>query len=225
MSTAAQDLRYALRLLWKSPGFAASAILALALGIGANTAIFSVVNSVVLRPLPFRDANRMVVVWESNQAQGMNRVGPSGPTFLDWRDQSKSFEDLALLEPGTWTLTGFGEPKQLPALRVSGNFLPVLGVKPILGRNFLPTEGWNQRVVLLSYNLWEQLYGKDPNVIGERVMMDVIPYTVIGVLPPSFWWANPAELVVPWVDSDLRPRDRMDHDFGVIGHLKPGVSV
>ena len=108
---------------------------------------------------------------------------------------------------------------------MSGNFLPVLGVKPILGRNFLPTEGWNQRVVLLSYNLWEQLYGKDPNVIGKRVMMDVIPYTVIGVLPPSFWWANPAEMVVPWVDSDLRSRDRMDHDFGVIGHLKPGVSV
>ena len=110
MSTVAQDLRYALRLLWKSPGFTAAAILALALGIGANTAIFSVVNSVVLRPLPFRDANRMVVVWESNQAQGMNRVGPSGPTFLDWRDQSQSFEDLALLEPGTGTLTGSVNP-------------------------------------------------------------------------------------------------------------------
>jgi putative ABC transport system permease protein len=220
-----QDLRYALRLLWKSPGFSCAAALALALGIGANTAIFSVVNSVVLRPLPLRDANRMVVVWESNQAQGMNRVGPSGPTFLDWRDRSRSLEDLALLEPGTGTLTGFGEPKQLPALRVSGNFLPVLGVKPILGRNFLPTEGWNQRVVILSYNLWDQLFGKDPNVIGKRVMMDVIPYTVIGVLPASFWWANPAEMVVPWVDSDLRARDRMDHDFGIIGHLKPGVTV
>jgi len=225
MSTVAQDLRYALRLLWKSPGFAAAAIIALALGIGANTAIFSVVNSVVLRPLPFRDANRMVVVWESNPAQGMNRVGPSGPTYLDWRDQSQSFDDLALLEPGTGTLTGFGEPKQLPALRVTGSFLPVLGVKPMLGRNFLPTEGWNQRVVILSYNLWDQLFGKDPNVIGKRVMMDVIPYTVIGVLPSSFWWANPAEMLVPWVDSDLRPRDRMDHDFGVIGHLKPGVTV
>ena len=128
MSTVAQDLRYALRLLWKSPGFSAAAIIALALGIGANTAIFSVVNSVVLRPLPFRDANRMVVVWESNQAQGMNRAGPSGPNFLDFRDQSKSFEDLALLDPGSVTITGYGEPRQVPAMRVSGNFLTVLGV-------------------------------------------------------------------------------------------------
>ena len=225
MSTIARDLRYALRLLWKSPGFAAAAIIALALGIGANTAIYSVVNSVVLRPLPFRDADRMVVVWESNQAQGMNRMGPSGPTYLDWREQSKSFEDLALLEPGTATLTGFGEPRQVPALRVSGSFLEVLGVKPILGRNFLPSEGWNQRVGILSYHQWDQLFGKDPNVIGKRVMADAIPYTVIGVLPPNFWWANPAELLAPWADPDLRGRNRMAHDFGVIGHLKPGVSV
>ena len=225
MSTVAQDLRYALRLLWKSPGFAAAAIIALALGIGANTAIFSVVNSVVLRPLPFRDANRMVVVWESNQSQGMNRAGPSGPAFLDWREQSKSFEDLTLLDPGSVTITGYGEPRQMPAMRVSGNFLTVLGVKPILGRNFLPTEGWNQRVGILSYKQWDQLFGKDPNVIGKRVIGDGLAYTVIGVLPADFWWANPAEMLAPWADSDLRSRNRMDHAFGVIGHLKPGVSV
>ena len=220
-----QDLRYAVRLLWKSPGFTTAAILALALGIGANTAIFSVVNSVVLRPLPFPNADRMVVVWETSRAQGWNRIGPSGPNYLDFRDQSKSFEDLALLEPGTATLTGFGEPKQLPALRVTGNFLPVLGVKPILGRNFLPGEGWNQRVALLSYNLWNQLFGKDPSVIGQRIIGDGMAYTIIGILPPDFWWANPAEMLAPWGDSDLRARNRMDHDYGVIGHLKPGVSV
>ena len=225
MQTLAQDLRYAVRLLWNSPGFAAAAIIALALGIGANTAIFGVVNSIVFRPLPLRDANRMVVVWESSPAQGMNRMGPSGPNFLDFRDQSQSFEDLALLEPGTATLTGFGEPKQVPALRVSGNFLAVLGVKPVLGRNFLPGEGWNQRVGILSYNQWNQLFEKDPNVIGKRVMADGIAYTVIGILPPGFWWANPAELLAPWNDADLRERNRMAHDFGVIGHLKPGVSV
>jgi len=225
MSTVVQDLRYSLRLLWKSPGFAAAAIIALALGIGANTAIFSVVNSVVLRPLPLRDAERMVVVWETGEAQGMTRVGPSGPNFLDFRDQSKSFEDLALLDPGTATLTGFGEPKQLPALRVTGNFLPVLGVKPILGRNFLASEGWNQRVAILSYNQWDQLFGKDPNVIGKRVIGDGLPYTVIGVLPANFWWANPAEMLAPFADSDLKARNRMDHAFGVIGHLKTGVSV
>ena len=225
MSSAIQDLRFAIRLLWKSPGFASAAIVALALGIGANTAIFSVVNSVVFRPLPFPDADRMVVVWETSQAQGWNRMGPSGPNYLDFRDQSKSFKDLALLEPGTATLTGFGEPKQLPALRVTGNFLPVLGVKPILGRNFLPSEGWNQRIVIIGYDLWDQLLGKDPKVIGKRVIGDDIPYTVIGVLPQNFWWANPAEMLVPWNDSDLRARNRMDHAFGVIGHLKPEVPL
>lgn len=225
MATLLQDLRYALRLLWKSPGFAAAAIFALALGIGANTAIFSVVNSVVLRPLPFREAKRMVVVWETSAPQGWNRMGPSGPNYLDFRDQSKSFEDLALLEPGTGTLTGFGEPQQLPGMRVNASFLPVLGVKPILGRNFLPTEGWNQRVIIISHNLWDRLFAKDPNVIGKRVIADDIPYTVIGVLPANFWWANPAEMLVPWNDSDLLARNRMEHNFGVIGHLKPGVAV
>ncbi len=225
MSSVAYDLRYALRLLWKSPGFATAAIIALALGIGANTAIFSVVNSVVLRPLPFRDANRMVVVWERSAAQGWNRIGPSGPDYLDFRDQSKSFEDLALLEPGTGTLTGFGEPQQVPAARVTGNFLPVLGVKPILGRNFQPAEGWNQRVVILSYRMWDRLFGKDPGVIGKRVIGDAIGYTVVGILPQNFWSPVPVDMLVPWDDSDLRARNRMAHDFGVIGHLKPGVAV
>jgi putative ABC transport system permease protein len=225
MQTFLQDLRFAVRLLWKSPGFTAVAIVALALGIGANTAIFSVVNSVLLRPLPYRDADRMAIVWETNKAQGWGRMGPSGPNYLDFRDQSKSFEDLALLEQGTGTVTGFGEPRQVPALRVSTNFLPVLGVRPTLGRNFAPAEGWNQRVVILSDTLWNQLFGRDPNVIGKKVMADDIPYTVIGILPPSFWSPDPAELLVPWVDSDLAAKTRSDHDFGVIGHLKPGVSI
>jgi putative ABC transport system permease protein len=225
MQTFFQDLRFAVRLLWKSPGFTTVAIIALALGIGANTAIFSVVNSVLLRPLPYRDADRMAIIWETNKAQGWNRMGPSGPNYIDFRDQSKSFEDLALLEQGTGTVTGFGEPRQVPALRVSTNFLPVLGVKPTLGRNFAPAEGWNQRVVILSDTLWNQLFGRDPSVIGKKVMADDIPYTVIGILPPSFWSPDPAELLVPWVDSDLAAKNRSDHDFGVIGHLKPGVSV
>jgi putative ABC transport system permease protein len=169
-----QDLRYAIRLMLKSPGFTSVAIIALALGIGANTAIFSVVNSVLLRPLPYRDANRLAVVWETNMAQGWNRMGPSGPNYLDFRDQSKSFEDLALLEPGTGTVTGFGEPKQLPALRVTTNFLAVLGVKPMLGRDFSAAEGWNQRVAILTDRLWDQFFGRDPNVIGRKVMADNI---------------------------------------------------
>src|SRR5258708_19263315 len=197
MKNFVHDLRWAVRLMGKSPGFTAVAIIALPLGIGANTAIFSVVNSVLLRPLPYRDAQRMAIVWETNKAQGWNRMGPSGPNYLDFRDQSKSFEDLALLEQGTGTVTGFGEPRQVPALRVSTNFLPVLGVHPILGRNFAPAEGWNQRVVILSDTLWNQLFGTDPAVIGTKVMADVIPSTVTAILPPTFSSPPPPALLLP----------------------------
>ena len=214
-----QDLRFALRLLWKSPGFTSVAVIALALGIGANTAIFSVVNSVLLRPLPFRDSARLVVFWETDPAQGFNRNGPSGPNYIDFRDQNRTFSDMALLEPGSGTVSGFGEPQQVPALRVTHNFLPVLGFTPILGRNFAPSEGWSQRVVIISYGMWERFYGKDPNVIGKRLIGDNLPYTVIGVLPPGFWFPDPAEFLAPWVDSDLLQRNRNDHSFGVIGHL------
>jgi putative ABC transport system permease protein len=225
MPSLLNDLRYTIRVLWKSPGFTSIAIIALALGIGANTAIFSVVNSVLLRPLPFRDSGRLMIFWETDPMQGFNRQGPSGPNYLDFRDQSKTFEDMALLEQGTGTVTGFGEPQQIPALRVTRNFLPVLGFTPILGRNFSAAEGWRERVVLISYGAWERFYGKDPNVLGKRFLLDNLPYTVIGVLPPNFWFPDPAELLAPWGDSDLAARDRGDHDFGVVGHLKPGVSV
>jgi predicted permease len=219
------DLRFAIRLLWKSPGFTFVAIMALALGIGANTAIFSLVNSVLLRPLPFRDSSRLAVFWETDPSQGFNRQGPSGPNYLDFREQNRSFEDMALLEQGTGTVTGFGEPQQIPALRVTRSFLPVLGFTPILGRNFAPDEGWHQRVVLISYGAWQRYYGKDPAVVGKKMILDDLPYTVIGVLPSNFWFPDPGDLVVPWVDADLAERRRSDHNFGVIGHLRRGVTM
>src|SRR6185369_17047859 len=124
-----QDLRYGARLLLKHPGFTLIAILTLALGVGANTAIFSFVNAILLRPLPYRSADRLVLVWENNLQRGWNRAGPSAPTFLDWQEQSQAFEDLALLEPGSGTFTGLSEPLQIAALRVTTNFLPLLGAK------------------------------------------------------------------------------------------------
>jgi putative ABC transport system permease protein len=180
---------------------------------------------VLLRPLPFRDSSRLAIFWETDPSQGFNRQGPSGPNYLDFRDQSKSFEDMALLEQGTGTVTGFGEPQQIPALRVTRSFLPVLGFTPILGRNFSPSEGWHQRVVIISYGTWERYFGKDPKVLGKRLLLDDLPYSVIGVLPPSFWFPDPGELLAPWDDADLAARNRYDHNFGVIGHLRPGVSV
>lgn len=219
------DFGYAMRSLRKSPGFTAGAVLALALGIGANSAIFSVVNAVLLRPLPVRDADRAMVVWESSPAQGWTRIGPSGPDFLDFREKTNAFEDLALVEGGTGTVTGFGEPRQLPGARVSNNFLSVLGVKPILGRDFLPTEGFHDRVAILSYDQWSGFFGKDPRAVGSKVAADGLVYTIIGVLPPAFWSPVPAGVFVPWADSDLRGMNRMGHDFGVTGHLKTGCRA
>ncbi len=224
METLWQDIKYGARMLAKSPGFAVVAVLTLALGIGANTAIFSVANSILLRPFPYRDADRLAVIWETSPRQGWSRINPSGPNYLDYRNQSTSFEDLAILEPGTGTVTGFGEPRQFAGARVSNNYLRVLGIRPMLGRDFLTQEGWGDRVSIISHRLWERLTGRDPNIIGKRVMTDGLSYTVIGVLPPDFWSPVPTDALVPWNDEDLLNQDRMSHRFVVIGHLKPGVT-
>src|ERR1017187_5751556 len=141
MLTFLRDLRYALRTLRKMPSFTIVAVLVLALGIGANTAIFSVVNSVVLRPLPYPGADRLAMIWETDLKDGIKREGPSAPNFLDWKEQSQSFEDMSLLEVGTGTLTGEGEPEQIVGLRVTTNFLSMLGARTILGRGFTAAEG------------------------------------------------------------------------------------
>ena len=219
-----QDLNYALRVLRKSPGFTTVAVIALALGIGANTAIFSVVHSVLLRPLPYRDADRLVVVWEKSPQEG-NRVGLSGPDFVDYRNQNRSFDQIAALEPGTGTVSGFGEPQQVPGARVTTNYLSVFGVKPMLGRDFLPGEGWNQRVVILSYASWDRYFGRDPHAIGKGLKLDGILYTVIGVLPSGFWSPIPTDLLAPWSDADLLAKHRRAHDFSVFARLKAGISV
>jgi hypothetical protein len=164
MTGLAQDLRYALRQLRRSPGFTAVAVITLALGIGANTAIFDLANAVLFRHLPVRSANRIVVIWINNLKNGWSRIGPSGQDFLDWRDldgrdldgkeqnQSFSFEDLFLFEHGTGTVTGAGEPEQVAGLRVTTNFGEFFGIKPLLGRTFRPDEASaRHNFAILSY--------------------------------------------------------------------------
>ena len=225
METVLHDVRYALRTLRKNPGFTVVAVLALALGIGANTAIFSVVNSVLLRPLPYDHPERLVIVWESSPAQGWNRIGISGPDFVEFKKNNHSFEDMVLMEGGSGTLTGFGEPQQVPGLRASSNFLRFLGVKVALGRDFEPNEGWQNRVALLSHAAWMKYAGGDRKAIGKRIMVDGLPYTLIGVLPANFWSPLPADAIVPWVEQDLLRQGPMDHQYGVLARLKPGVSL
>src|ERR1700690_4186217 len=189
MFTLLKELRSSLRPLYKVPGFLIVAFLVLALGIGANTAIFSVVNSVVLRPLPYPNSDRLALIWETDLKDGIKREGPSAPNFLDWKEQSQSFEDMALLEVGTGTLTGEGEPEQVIGLRVTTNFLSMLGARPVLGRTFTAAEGAGQArypVAVLSYGYWQRRFGGDPGIIGKTFTMNSEPYTVIGVLTADF---------------------------------------
>ena len=228
LSEFAADVRYAIRNLRQNPGFAAVALGVLAFGVGANTAIFSVVNSVLLRPLPFSDADRLTMIWETNAQQGVKREGPSGPNFYDWREQSRLHRDMAAVELGTGTSTGLGEPQQIPAMRVTTNLFSVLNVRPALGRFFAPEDGrgGRQALVIISHSFWQRALGSDPHIIGKTIIMDLIPYKVIGVLDRDFWLPFQSDLFVPWPDDELRfQRGRLAHDFGVFGRLKPGVTA
>lgn len=210
------------------PGFTVAALLILALGIGANTAIFGVVNSVLLRPLPYRASDRLVLIWETDLKDGITREGPSGPNFLDWKEQAHSFEDMELLEVGTGTVTGEGEPEQITGLRVTTNFLSMLGARTILGRTFTAAEGAGQArfpVAVLTNGFWKRRFGSRPDVIGKTFIVNSEPYTVIGVLTQDFWAPLPCDLYVPWPNAELRAKNRAAHEFGVIARLKPNVTV
>ena len=227
MITLLTDLRYSFRTLRKMPGFTVVALLVLALGIGANTAIFSVVNSVVLRPLPYPAADRLALIWETDLKDGIEREGPSGPNFLDWKEQSQSFEEMALLEVGTGTLTGEGEPEQVVGLRVTTNFLSMLGVRTVLGRGFTAAEGEGKArypVAVLTNGFWKRHFASDPRAIGRTLFLNSEPYTVIGVLAPDAYHPLPTDLYVPWPVAELRAKSRVSHDFGVIARLKSHVT-
>ena len=227
MLTLAQDLRYALRTLSKAPAFTIAALLILSIGIGATTAIFSVVNAVVLRPVPYPHSDRLALIWETDLRHGVKREGPSAPNFLDWKEQSRSFEDMTLLEVGTGVLTGEGEPEQLPGLRVSTNFLSMLGARTVLGRGFTEADGTGdkrQALAVLTNGFWKRRFSSDPGVIGKTINLNSEPYTVIGVLSPEFWQPVQVDVIVPWPIGELRAKSRTNHDFGVIARRKPEVT-
>ncbi|MGB2666478.1 MAG: ABC transporter permease [Candidatus Acidiferrum sp.] len=220
-----QDIRYALRMLRKSPGFTTVAALTLALGIGANTAVFSVFESVLLRPLPFRDSERLVSIWAVQKGQ-VDRIGASMPEFQDYKDQSHSFEHMAnVLSGWTYTWTGQGEPRNVNCTGISYDFFPMLGVKPYLGRLYEPEEYHVDGVqVVISHRFWKEQLGSDPHVIGRSLNLDGTAQTVIGVMPsiPDLFpetdvWAK----MVP----DFRwMRMRGNKFLDLVGRLKPGVT-
>ena len=179
-----QDVRYALRMLAKNPAFTAIAVIALALGIGANTAIFSVVNAVLLRPLPFKHPEQLVMLWENAAHLGFPKDTPSPANFLDWQKQAQSFTAMAAMTERRFNLTGAGEPERLEGRRVSANLFDLLGVPALLGRTFVADDDQpGTHVVLLSHSLWQRRFGSDPGVIGRAVTLNGESYTVIGVMP------------------------------------------
>jgi putative ABC transport system permease protein len=221
------DLRFAARVLWKSPGFTAVALLALVLGIGANTAIFSVVNAVLLRPLPFADPERLVTVRESSP-QGVKDNVANPQNLADWQKRNRSFEKMAAYVPFslTMSLTGDGTPEEIPGNYVTREFFSILGVHPAMGRDFLPEEELPNTpdVALISDGLWRRRYGADPNILGKKLLVRGTPAIVIGVLPASFRFPDVKADI--WELSTLHPeRKRGGRFLAPIARLKPGVSV
>lgn len=181
------DLRFAVRLLVRSPGFALVAILALALGIGANTAIFSAVDAVLLRPLPYGDAERLAIVWEDASYIGFPQNTPAVANFLDWKKQNQVFTDMAASRGRSCTLTGYGSPEFVNGRGTTANIFSVLGVQPILGRTYTEEEDRSGAdVVVISYGLWQRHYGGNRNIVGKPIQMDGHAFTVLGVMPSGF---------------------------------------
>src|SRR5688500_13494133 len=200
MHTFWSDTVYALRTLTRNAAFAIAAVLTLALGVGANTAIFSVVNGILLRPLPYPDAENLYVVWNNNTREGIERDITSFPNFQDWRENDV-FAGMAGFTGGNASLTGDGEPEQLRIAQVTPDFLDVLGVAPALGRNFAPDElqPGPATVVILSDALWRTRFGGDRGVIGRSVMLNGTPRTVVGVMPEGFAYPADARMWLPLV--------------------------
>jgi predicted permease len=224
--TALQDLRYAGRILRKHPGFSLAIILTAALGIGAHVTIFSVLNAVILEPLPFKDPERLVRLTESNLGQNQLESHVSVPNFQDWQRQQSSFEEVSALELATFNLTGRGEPQRVAAARVTANLIPMLGVAPALGRAFLSEE--ENRVLLLSDALWQRQFGADRSIVNETIQLNGENYTVVGVMPAGFQFNGSRELWVPFViDPQKEPwrADRTNRNLFVFGRLKAGVTL
>jgi len=224
-----QDLRYGARMLLGKPGFALIAVITLAVGIAANTTIFSLADAVILRPFNFPNQERLVMVWEGGALAGGFDHGTVAPgNFNDWREQNQSFERLIAYAGRGFDLTGAHQPEQFGGDVVSAGFFDALGVKPALGRTFLPGEDepGRDQVVVLKHSLWERRFGSDPNIVGRTLTLNTKTFTVIGVMPPDFNFPfNGGEMWAPLAFDDKTKQERANHPLRTMGLLKPGVSI
>src|SRR5271167_931373 len=229
MSGFFQDLRFALRQIVKSPGFAATAILTLALGIGANTAVFSVVNAVLLRALPYPDADRLLLLWSSAPPQGLPMFSSSPVDYRVWRSANHSFQDMGAFSNDGINMSLEGHtPEVLTSSAITASLFPTMGVQPFLGHGFSErNEQWGEhRVAILSYGLWQRSFGSGPNVVGRQVHLGGELYTISGVMPKDFrFFKRP---VVIWTPLAFAPHDvmntRSNHFIWVVGRLRTGVT-
>ncbi len=220
-----QDLKFGARMLLKTRGFTLAAILSLTIGIGATSAIFSVVNGVLLKPLPYREPEKLIYLWHNKATIGM-RVPVSGGNVQVWREQAESFEGVAAYAQTSPVITGEAEPEQLEGARVSYNLLPLLGYQPLLGRGFLPEENkpGNEKVILLSYKLWQRRFGGDDAIVGRSITLNhTNQYTVVGVMPPEVSFPGQSELWIPETTVAALRHDM--RGLSVLARLKPGVTV
>jgi putative ABC transport system permease protein len=225
-----QDIRYSARMLMKHPVFTLIAVVTLALGIGANAAIFSVINGLLLRDLPYENSDRIVTLWENNTKENIPRDDVSPANFLDWRERQQSFSDIAFANPNSLDYSGGEEPEVIRASTVSKGFFQIFGVEPLLGRTFLPEEyeeGRNQ-VVLLSHSVWQRRFGGDGNIVGRTLTLDRKPTTVVGVMPSSFrlyLFDREEEMWSPDVPNEAMKSQRKATYLKVVARLKPDVSL
>jgi putative ABC transport system permease protein len=230
LETLWQDLRYGVRVLRKNKGFAAVAAITLALGIGANTAIFSVVNAAILRPLPYPHPGRLAILWGNVKRARVERRGASYPDYIDWRDQARSFETMAAFTDNKFALTGIDTPERISGEYVSQSYFSLLGIQPALGRTFSPAEDrvpQRDAVVVLSDGTWKNRFGGDPAMVGHTIQLDGHSYTIIGIAPPGFrGLTDEAELWVPFVMSGTAQdlTERGTRGFEVLARLHNGVS-
>jgi hypothetical protein len=220
-----QDLQYAVRQLWKSPGFTITAVLTLAIGIGVNTASFSIMDAVVLRPLAVPDLDHVVTVYEQQNHGDPQQVALGN--FADWQRQSRSFESLAVRQPADMSLTGAGDPAHVQAEYVSPSFFIVLRTNAVIGRVFneSETEPGANSVTVLSYAFWKSHFGLDPGALGRTIELDQHAFTVIGVMPKTMQYPSVADFFVPFAPTAAQLSNRSSRDFLVVGRLRQGVTL
>src|SRR6266850_43601 len=228
MSNWMRDVLYALRQVRRNPAFSSIAVATLALGIGVNTAMFSAVDAVLIRPLPYVDAGRLVMIWDEMSRIGFPKHYSTPAEWHEWRRHNTVFTDIAATQPGQVTLSGDGEPEELPGRKVTANLWTVLGAQPLVGRVFTEDEdARGVRVAVISYGLWQRRFGASPDVLGRTITLNDNPYEVIGVMPRQFYFM-PARDIDIWIPTAFSAADLTKfwwHDVHCVARLKPGVTL